>query len=45
MGEKYFFRAPILLILRCKINKIGALKKSILPQQAAEYFSGSPGKY
>jgi len=35
--REYFFRAPILLILQSKINKIGALKKFILPPKAAEY--------
>jgi len=37
-AKEYFFRARILLILLCKINKIRALKNFILPPQAAKYF-------
>jgi len=35
-AKEYFFRARILLILLCKINKIRALKKIIPPPSAAE---------
>jgi hypothetical protein len=37
LRRRIFFRAPILLLLLCKINKIGALKNFILPPKAAEY--------
>jgi|GEM_PF-1512180 len=37
-AKEYFFRARVLLILLCKINKTRALKNFILPPQAAEYF-------
>jgi hypothetical protein len=40
-AKEYFFKTPILFILLRKMNKIGVLKKSILPPAAAEYFSDS----